>query len=88
MPLLALNLLGGQWATLMHRPRYLVEQGLFSLAACVGLGAWLIPDHGARGAAWALLGSLAVATLGFGWCRPVGRDILRLQLGALSGRVR
>ncbi len=88
LPLLALNLLGGQWATLMHRPRYLVEQGLFSLAACVGLGAWLIPDHGARGAAWALLGSLAVATLGFGWCRPVGRDILRLQLGALSGRVR
>lgn len=84
LPVFALNLLGIQWATQVHRGDFLVEQGLAGLLVCLGFGIVLIPAHGYMGAAISVVASQIFATLIYGWFRPVGREILLLQVRAVA----
>lgn len=84
LPVFALNLLGIQWATNVHRGDFLVEQGLAGVLVCLGCGIVLIPAHGYLGAAISVVASQVFATLIYGWFRPVGREILLLQLRAIA----
>jgi O-antigen/teichoic acid export membrane protein len=49
----------------------------------VGLNLWLIPSHGAAGAAWATVLAYALAGTLMTWCLPQSRWLARLQLKSL-----
>ncbi|KPB72079.1 polysaccharide biosynthesis C-terminal domain-containing protein [Pseudomonas cannabina] len=52
-----------QCAVATHRERFFLVSAAFSLLVNVCLNAWLVPLHGALGAAWATVSSEAVLTL-------------------------
>ncbi|WP_457331818.1 flippase [Rhizobacter sp. P5_C2] len=63
-----------------HRQRYLTGKTLLTLAANLALNAWLVPRHGALGAAIATLAATAAVNTGFYALWRGTRDIVRLQL--------
>ncbi len=82
--LMVFNLFAMQWAINHQKGRVVWEMTLVGLLSCVGLSFILVPMYSGLGAATAVVCSQIIGYIIYGWCRPEGRKILRIQFKAIG----
>lgn len=83
---MALGIASGAWLMAHRRGVLNLRRNALGMGVNVILNLWLIPEHGALGAAWATLAAFAVAYLLYDFIDPAMRDIGRDKLRALAWR--
>lgn len=84
--LMVFNLFAMQWAINHQKGRVVWEMTLVGLLSCVLLSFLLVPTYSGLGAAIAVVISQIIGYLVYGWCRPDGREILKIQFKSLAFR--
>jgi O-antigen/teichoic acid export membrane protein len=85
---MSLGLASGSWLVSNRQVVLNLQRNLLGVVVNVLLNLWLIPAHGALGAAWSTLGAFASAYLLFDFATPSTRSMGMDKLRALSLRSR
>jgi O-antigen/teichoic acid export membrane protein len=83
---MVLGITSGAWLMAHRRGVLNLRRNALGMGVNLLLNLWLIPRHGALGAAWATLAAFATAYLLYDFMDPAMRDVGRDKLRALAWR--